>query len=675
VKVLSAGTIRPSLDALLALGVGAALLLLGFLTTGGFDSSASISAANTWTEIAVTVLGAGVVCALVLLGARARAWGAAAVGLFALLTVVTALSILWSVQPDSSWQAANLTVAYLMTFTAGVALARMAPERWRALVAALAVAAVLLSGYALLAKVFPGSLAATNTEGRLQAPLGYWNGTGALAAMGIGPCLWGFSRPDGPRLLRGLAVPGGAVLAAVVVLSFSRTALASAVLIPAAWLILAPGRLRSVLMIALSATGAAVICAWALGHSALSTDGATLPDRTSAGHTFGIVLLIVVLAEVGAGLAAAWAVDSVKLGDQLRRRIATVLIGLAALLPIAAVVALAASSRGLTGEISYAWHSLTSVNYQVGESASRITQFGSSRPLYWSQGITVGEHALVKGVGALGYATARTRYTHNPQTVDHAHSYLIQTFADLGLLGLLVSLALLVAWGGAVWRALAPRTGWKRLPGEASWERSGLLALLLFVVGYGLSSAFDWTWYFPALSVPALLGAGWLAGRGPLAAPVGRVTRRVSLLDRPGALAACSVLMLVSLVCAWLIWQPLRSANDISAVFSAQSATAAFADARSAQAADPLALQPHFVLSRLYAGQGNTAAARAALVKAVALQPDNYESWYALGTYDLARNQPRLALRSLERASGLNPTLIVIQESLTQARSAAGAGG
>jgi hypothetical protein len=674
VSAIRSARVRPSLDATLATGLGLALLLLGFLSTGGFDGSVTVSGADTWIEIILTLAGATVVCAVILLGARAPAWGAGAVAIFAALTALTALSIIWSVQPDASWQAANLTLAYLATFAAGVALGRIAPERWRALVAAVGAVAVLLSAYALLAKVFPGSLAATESQGRLQAPVGYWNATGALAAMGIAPCLWGFTRPDGPRILRALALPCGTVLAAVVVLSFSRTALAIAVLTLAAWLILAPGRLRGVLLIAVSGVGAAVICAWALGHSPLSTDGATLDARTSAGHTFGIVLVVVVLIELAAGLAAARAVDEVKLSEPVRRRVGTVLIGLAALLPVAVVIALAASSRGLTGEISHAWQSLTSATAVVGGSSSRITEFGSSRPLYWSQGITVGEHALFKGVGALGYATARTQYTHNAETVGHAHSYVIQTFADLGLLGVLVSIALLVAWGWAAWRPLAPRTGWRKLGAEASWERSGLLALLLFVVDFGLSSAFDWTWYFPALAVPALLGAGWLAGRGPLASPVGRAPSRLPVLSRPGALAGCSALVLVSLACAWLIWQPLRSANDASAVFSASSSRAAFDDARSAQAADPLALQPHFVLQALYSAQGDQVAAREELVKAAQLQPRNYQSWYMLGTYDLNQHHPKLALPSLKRAYALNPTDLDTQISLATARQQTGSG-
>jgi hypothetical protein len=674
VSVLRGARVRPSLDALLATGLGIALLLLGFLSTGGFDGSVAVSAGDTWVQIVLTLTGTAVVCAAILLSARAPAWGAGAVAIFAIFTALTALSIIWSVQPDASWQAANLALAYLATFAAGAALGRIAPGRWRALVAALGVVAVLLSAYALLAKVFPGSLALTETEGRLQAPIGYWNATGALAAMGIAPCLWGFTRPDGPRITRALAFPGGTLLAAVVVLSFSRTALAIAVLTIAAWLILAPGRLRGVLLIVLSGLGAAIICAWSLGHSGLSADGASLDARTSAGHVFGIVLLAVVLVELALGVAAARAVDAIKLSEPRRRRIGTGLIGLAALMPVAAVVALAASSRGLTGEISHAWHSLTSVNAVVGESSSRLTQFGSSRPLYWSQGITVGEHALFKGVGALGYATARTQYTHSSQTVGHAHSYVIQTFADLGLLGLAVGLALLVAWGRAAWRPLAPRVGWSQLEPGASWERSGLLALLLFVIGFGLSSAFDWTWYFPALTVPALLGAGWLAGRGPLARPVGRASSHLPALSRPGALAGCSAVVLVSLICAWLIWQPLRSANDASAVFSAPSTRAAFDDARSAEAADPLALQPHFVLQALYSAQGDQVAARRELVEAVQLQPQNFESWYELGTYDLNQHHPKLALRSLERAIALNPTYVDTQYGLATARRELGSG-
>ena len=101
----------------------------------------------------------------------------------------------------------------------------------------------------------------------------------------------------------------------------------------------------------------------------------------------------------------------------------------------------------------------------------------------------VGEHALLKGVGAGGFATAHTRYAAanaGGAFVTHAHSYPIETFADLGLLGLLLSLALLVSWGVAAMRAIGV-TRWT--PPERAAERDGLITLLVVVIVFGLNSA------------------------------------------------------------------------------------------------------------------------------------------------------------------------------------------
>ena len=64
---------RLALGASLTIGLG----IIAFVTTGGFDPSVTVSSANTWAEIVLTLLGAVVVSALLLLGARAPAWGGA----------------------------------------------------------------------------------------------------------------------------------------------------------------------------------------------------------------------------------------------------------------------------------------------------------------------------------------------------------------------------------------------------------------------------------------------------------------------------------------------------------------------------------------------------------------------------------------------------------------------
>jgi hypothetical protein len=673
---VSARQLRPSADAVLALGLAALLVLLAFTTSGGLDQDVAVSTGNTWAEIVITLLGAGACAAALVLAPPRGTWGGTTLALFALLAAFTALSITWSVQPDDSWQAANLTLSYLAAFAGAMALARLMRGRWRGLLGAIAIACVALSGYALLAKVFPGSLAAADTLGRLIEPMGYWNAIGVVAALGLVPCLWAWSRRDGSALVRGLTFPAVAVLTSVAILSYSRSAVLVAVLGVACWFAFVPGRLRGAVLLAPGVVGAAVITGWALGHSALTSDGVALPDRTSAGHTFGAVCLVTVVLLALAGVLSARATDQIAVGEDVRRRIGTVLIVLVALLPVAGVVGLAESSRGLTGEISHAWNSLTSDTGGVGNGVSRFGQLGSSRPRYWREGIRVGEHALFKGVGALGYFTARTRYTTDAAVVVHAHSYIVQTFADFGLLGLAINLALLIAWGLAAARAVGGRARWNSLDGVTAAERAGLVAMLIVVVVFGVQSAIDWTWFFPGVAVPALLCAGWLAGRGPLLAGAPETEHRAgSILDRPATAAGVTLLIAVALAGAWLIWQPLRSARAASSAVSAaarRDLSAAFADARAAKSEDPLALQPLFVLAELYQAIGDDSAARSQLLAAVSLQPQNYSSWLELGNFYLGRGQPRLALPALRRALTLAPvTVPAIGEALAKAEAAA----
>src|SRR5207342_3589107 len=100
------------------------------------------------------------------------------------------------------------------------------------------------------------------------------------------------TRPATGRVLRSLTVPGLAVLITTLMLSYSRGALIAAVIGLGCWFVLVPLRLRAALLLALGAVGAAIASGWALAHHAITHDGATLAARTSAGHTFGLVLLL-----------------------------------------------------------------------------------------------------------------------------------------------------------------------------------------------------------------------------------------------------------------------------------------------------------------------------------------------------------------------------------------------
>ena len=650
----------------LATGFG----VIVFAATGGTDL-----APNTWVEIALAAVGAACAIALILLGARGPAWGALTVILFAALAALTYLSISWSVQPATSWVEANRTLAYLAAFGAAVVLARIAPARWPALIWALGAVALTTCGYALLAKVFPGSLNAGDQLGRLRVPFSYWNATGLMAGLGLPACLWAGARPGAGKTVRALTVPAIAVLLTVLILSYSRGALIAVVVGLGAWFVFVPYRLRATLLLALGSIGATVATGWALSHHAITHDGATLAARTSAGHEFGVVLLATLAGSAVIGLIAAYALDRVELPEPIRRRVGTALIILVALVPVAALAGMAASSRGLTGEVSHVWHTLTSSNAtQPGNNPGRIAALGNSRPLYWSEGLKVGEHNLLDGAGAGGFDTAHTRYSSNTLAVAHAHSFVIETFADFGLIGLAIGLALFAAWARAVMRTLELRSDRPAAPNPyVAAERAGLFTLLAVVVTFGVSSLIDWTWFIPGLAVPALVCAGWLAGRGPLKQPVGRAPERRRLSTSPGAAAAGLGIVAATIVAAWFVWQPLHSENDFNGAITAMASgnsTTALADAQSAAAADPVSVEPLWELSEIYSARRDPTAARLELVKAANVQPANPETWEQLGEFDLAQQQPIVAVTEFQTAEFLDRSSLALPQQTAAAASA-----
>jgi hypothetical protein len=662
---------QPSPDLLAALLIAAAIVALAMISAGGVDNLTA-TPRNTWTEIAVTVLGAMTVAVVLVIGPSRRRWGAGTVLLMAALTGLQCASIAWSFASDSSWLAASQAVSYLMAFAAATAVAWAAPGRWRALLGGFAIAMTFLCGWSLLAKVFPSTITPANTIGRLEAPFGYWNAIGLCGAIGLPACLWAAARRNRGWWVAGLATAALCLLLSVDVLSYSRSADAAAVVAVAFWLIFAPLRLRSIVMIVIAAAGAAVISAWMLTHDALKHGTATPAAQTHSGHTFGIVIVIVLVLVAGGGFWAARAIDRIRLPVADRRRIGWALVGVLTLGVLCAIVVVAASSRGLTDEISHVWHELTSTNAHVSDSAAnRVFQLGSSRPTYWHQAIDVGRHSLFKGVGLLGFGVARLRYTTNLSVVSEAHGYLFETFADLGLLGVVVTLALLASWLVAASRSLAFRIRAASLDAASSAEREGMFALAAIVIGFGVQSTLDWTWFFSGVTVPVLLCAGWLAGRGPL---VGADARADSgdahapdsdgqhgwldrLAARPAVAATVVLIVAVAIFVGWMQWRPLHSAQQLTRSESAGNTAAAFPLARSATSSDPLSIAPFPWLCSLDMAIRDVPAARAELVKAKNLQPQNPVTWVNLGLFDFYHQRIATSQPEFERGLALDKTL------------------
>ncbi len=100
-------------------------------------------------------------------------------GLLLAFAALTALSVVWSVQPDGSWQDAGRLFAYGGVFALAARSRAWRPARWPAVLGGVALAAVVVCGYALLTKVFP---AQARRHGHVTRGCGNRTATGTRSA-------------------------------------------------------------------------------------------------------------------------------------------------------------------------------------------------------------------------------------------------------------------------------------------------------------------------------------------------------------------------------------------------------------------------------------------------------------------------------------------------------------
>jgi tetratricopeptide (TPR) repeat protein len=292
------------------------------------------------------------------------------------------------------------------------------------------------------------------------------------------------------------------------------------------------------------------------------------------------------------------------------------------------------------------------------------------RARYYHEALQIFSAHTWHGAGADGFGLARKHYSIDSLSVQHAHSFLFQTLADLGVLGLLVTLALFAAWAVAAWRPLHLRG-----PRPATPERVGMLTLAATVILYGVHSLVDWTWFIPGTTVLALVCAGWLAGRGPLTerAATGGWSRD------PLRIGAAVAVFATALLVSYTILQPLRAVHSDNAAYAALARGDIAAASRAAQRAhrqDRLSVEPLFALAQISGAAGRQDAETAALEQAVRLQPRNPDTWSMLGEHILVDlHDAKAAVAPLGAAVYLDPHGLsgLREQQFVQARQEAGA--
>ena len=451
-------------------GAGAVLAgptALAFWSGGYFDEP------RLWAGLAA--------CALVGLGAVVAplpraAWTWLAVGALVALAGWVWLSASWAPLPGQAIADAQRVALYAAALLAAVLLLGAAP---RAVEPSLALGAVVVTGYALAARLLPGLVDQTASRtalGRLEQPLTYWNAAGALAALGIVLCARLAGDGSRPRGVRIAAAAGVVPLGLGITLSFSRGALAALAAGLAVLCVLAPERAQ------LWAVGRAVMCGALAGAVGIGLDGVrALAGSDGHREAQGLVMLGVLAVLMGA--AALHAARPAPAG-RIRRPGRGVLAGASVVLLVA--MALAVTGRGVS-----------SGTPEAGATPARLASAESNRYAYWRVALDMFAEQPLRGAGSGAF---RVRWRRDREVTDparDAHSLYLETAAELGLVGL----ALLGVFAAGL--AGAARAARRTSPAEAAGPAAGLVL-------WALHTGIDWDWEMPALTLVALVLAGLL---------------------------------------------------------------------------------------------------------------------------------------------------------------------
>ena len=519
---------------------------------------------QTWGWATLVALAVG---AMSVARGQAPELGRLGVVALAALGLVVVLGLLSAVRPDQAGRAA-LEVERGMLYLAVLAAALLAIRR-RSLNGAIG---GVLAGTVVVSLVGLWNLLLSPTptpnvyEGRLlYEPVGYANAMGILAAVGIALAI-GCCAHASSRLTRALAGAALVPLAAALVLTESRGALAA--LLVATGVTLAVDPCRGRLVAASLAVLPLPVLAGFLAARSPVTDAAETIGRVQAeGRALALALGMLTIA---AG-AVACASPHQRNGTRVNRIAMVVAVAV-----VVAAIAGGLASAGSLGDRSAYWRAA------------------------WADARA--HPALGSGAGSFGVVWLETRDVE--RSTRDAHNLYLETLAELGPLGLAAVLVLLVV---------------PLIAGIAARRQPLIPAVIGAYTAVVIHASLDWDWELPAIVTPTLvLGAVLVISARPPASPV-RIGRVAGFAwGSVGSLIACVAVI-------GLIGNHTLEAGTAAARSGEWESAARLAEVASRWA--PWSAEPPLLLGDARLAQGDVVAARASYAAAARRDAEDWRAW------------------------------------------------
>ena len=537
-----------------------------------------------------------------------------------------ALSATWSISSAASIREVERMLVYVALALAVALVFRRGDGP--GVLAGLAIGIALICAYALGTRLLPDRFHTYDDpidSYRLAAPLGYWNSLGLLAAMGVLLAL-GFAahaRRTPLALASAATIP---VAAATLYFTFSRGGWAALTVGFVAAVAVDPRRIRLLWVSLVLAVPAAVCIAYASTFEALTTEDAPAAAAERAGHRVAVAVCFGVAASVLGAWVARVVARRVDLSRQNRHRFAAALLTGAVLAVVGALV-VEGGPFAAFDDIQNRFNAEPAVVGGADLNKRLFSVSGNGRSEQLRVAWNAGRDRPLLGHGSGTYEYIWYEQRPDLLVVRDAHSLYMETFAELGVVGLALLLAAL-----AVLVAGAIRARRMRFAGAAFGA----------FIAWSAAAALDWHWEMVGVTLTALLaGAVGIVSAerralGPLRSPA-----RSLLVTACVALSICAVWSLVGN-------QALFAGRD---ALARKDWVDAREHARRAQKLLFWSAEPALVLGDAAAGLGDRREALRDYRDAVVTDPNSWVAW--LRVAQVARGPERA--EAYRRVRQLNP--------------------
>ena len=499
----------------------------------------------------------------------------------------------------------------------------------------------------LASRLLPHVLEVSDSLGsgpRLRYPLGYWNANGAMFGIAAALLLW-TSRRSAWTALRWASVAAMPAVLLALYFTYSRGGLLSLLIACGVTIALSRDRLWMLATLGVGALGAMPAVLAVQARTSLADN---IDTQTSVHQ--GWVVALILLAGVALALvlfaALRWAER--REGGLTGRAVElsrnpTVLRAVAAVAAVVAIgVAIAIGGR--------AWGQFNRSDVQFpARPEQHFSQLsGAGRHDYFHVAVDSFEEKPLLGIGAGTYRFAWDRHRTIKQPVLDAHSLYLESFAELGVVGGLIVLALI---GGLLWTAFA---AWRAAP-HPQRERYAVLfaTMLAFAVGAGI----DWFWEIAAFGAVFILAAGvTVAARcAQLAsdrASGGNGRRGEYRFGLTVAGLAIAWIAAIALIGPLLVERELDASRNAAAGSDLASAVD---HADTARSIEPFAASPYVQLGLLAELQRDYPTAKERLSQAISRQDLDWQLYYLRSRVEHEAGEESAARADLRRARQLNP--------------------